>query len=152
MIRKGQRKIQAGFSTASRATGWSRWNRQGFREEKLKLRKHKETPQLGYGRTCVVMDSSACVCVYLSAAFHLLHPVLSAFAGILMPDVVSGVSESHSTHSVLHVHLPLIHLPGREICISYLCGMLKTLLGGGRLCRAVPYMSDPQKNKMLLIA
>lgn len=68
----------------------------------------------------MVMDSS-CVCVCVSACFyfHLLHPVLGSFAGVLMPDVVSGVSESHGTHSVLHIHLPLIHLPGSKICVSY---------------------------------
>lgn len=66
----------------------------------------------------MAMVSSVCVsaCFY----FHLLHPVLGAFAGVLMPDVVSGVSESHGTHSVLHIHLPLIHLPGSKICVSYL--------------------------------
>lgn len=55
-----------------------------------------------------------CECFF----FHLLHPVLSAFAGVLMPDVVSRVGERHSTYSALHVHLPLIHLPGSTICIS----------------------------------
>lgn len=69
--------------------------------------------------------------------FHLLHPVLSAFAGVLMPDVVGGVGEGHGAHSALHVHLPLIHLPGSTICISsYLHGAtLKNTTG--RSCKGV---------------
>lgn len=81
-------------------------------------------------------------CIYVSAFlfFHLLHPVLSALAGVLMPDVVSGVGERHGTYSALHVHLPLIHLPGSTICISYLHGTLKTQLGGDCLHQAASHM------------
>lgn len=73
--------------------------------------------------------------------FHLLHPVLSAFAGVLMPDVVSRVSERHGTYSALYVNLPLIHLQGSTICISYLHSMLKTKLGRGCFCQTASHYS-----------
>lgn len=100
----------------------------------------RRSPQPASGRTCVAMDTSMHLCECFFFSFHLLHPVLSAFAGVLMPDVVSGVGERHSPYSALHLHLPLIHLPGSTICISYLCRMLKTQLGGDCLHQAASHM------------
>lgn len=61
-----------------------------------------------------------------------------------MPDVVSGVSESHGTHSAHHIHLPLIHLPGSKICVSYLA---KNCCWEGSI---TTYASQMEKSFLLL--
>lgn len=45
---------------------------------------------------------------------YLQHPLLGALGGLLEPDVVSRVGQSHGAHLVLHLRLPLVHLPHRE--------------------------------------